>query len=537
MTSLRLRGILALSATLPLVWMVGCAKDSSSERPIRSIALSPTAVELYTGQTHALRVTAHYEDGSSALLTSGVRYWAAADQVASVSADGTVTGTGAGTSTVSASVGDKHADAVVTVTAKYPGTVFADTLASGLSYVTFGPNNGPVVDSVERYRGTASLRIDVPASDPWWTGGMLNADMPYSFAAYNAVTFWAKASRTATLNAVGLGMDATQMETALPLTTSWAKYVLPIPMPARLTSNRTVFYFADDAGGEGAAYSIWLDDIQYETLPAATVGAPTAATLGWMPVGMAVGESQLLPTGTAGNTVTFATPALTLTKVGLGYFSLASSDTAVATVNAKGEVTAVANGTTQITATLGTLAVPGSAQVKVAPLAPVAAPAKPTVPAANVMSIHSNGVYTDAIQVSNWHPHWGDHTVFADVLIGGDVMKKYSNLNWAGVDLARAYDVSTMTHFHVDVWTPNMATTFSIKLIDFGADGAYGGGDDFECVFTPDLTGRLSEWVSLDIPIASFTNSNRPMRHLSQLCWVDANGNGLVFIDNIYFRK
>lgn len=379
--------------------------------------------------------------------------------------------------------------------------------------------------------------MDVPASDPWWTGGKLNAASAYNFAAYNAVTFWAKASRTATLNAVGFGDASTSAETAMPLTTSWAKYVLPIPVPSRMTANKTLFYLADDAGGEGAAYSIWLDDIQYETLPASELGAPTAATLGWMSVGLAVGDAQVLPTDAGKNTVTFAQPALTLTKVGLGYFTLTSSAPEVAAVNAKGEVAGVANGSATITAKLGTLSVPGQGEVKVAPLAPLSAPPKPTHAAADVLSIHSNGTYTDTIQVSNWHPGWGDHTVFTDVLIGGDQMKKYALLNWAGVDLAKANDVSAMKYFHLDVWTPNMATTFSIKLIDFGADGAYGGGDDFECVFTPDLTGKLSQWVSLDIPIASFTNGDRPMRHLSQLCWVDANGTGLVFLDNLYFHK
>lgn len=533
----RLRGLLALTAVLPIVWMVGCAKDSGSDRKVSYLSVAPTAMDLYTGQTQQLSVTAHYEDGGSGALTSGVSFWASAGSVASISASGLVTGVGAGTGTVTATLGDKSADAVIQVTQKFPGVVFADAYATGLSYVTFGPNNGPVVDKVVSYSGSASLRVDVPASDPWWTGGRLEASAPFSLAAYNAVTFWAKASRTATLNAVGFGFEETQAETALPLTTSWAKYVLPIPQATKLTSVKTLFYLADDAGGEGAAYSIWLDDVQYEMLPAAQVGAPTAATLGWMPVGLSVGDTVTLPTDTGKNTVTFGTPAMTLTRVGLGYFTLASSAPEVASVNAKGQVSGVANGNAIITAKLGSLSVAGNTAVKVAPLAPTTAPAKPTHPAADVMGIHTNGVYADSIAVTNWHPNWGDHTVFTDVLIGGDQMKKYGQLNWAGVDLAKAYDVSAMKFFRLDVWTPNMATTFSIKLIDFGADGAYGGGDDFECVYTPDLTGRLSQWVSLDIPISSFTNADRPMKHLSQLCWVDANGNGLVFIDNLYFRK
>ena len=40
-----------------------------------------------------------------------------------------------------------------------------------------------------------------------------------------------------------------------------------------------------------------------------------------------------------------------------------------------------------------------------------------------------------------------------------------------------------MTHFHMDVWTPDVtdgSSAYYIKLIDFGADGVYGGGDDVE---------------------------------------------------------
>ena len=36
-----------------------------------------------------------------------------------------------------------------------------------------------------------------------------------------------------------------------------------------------------------------------------------------------------------------------------------------------------------------------------------------------------------------------------------------------------------MEHFNLDVWTPD-ATTFRVKLVDFGADAAFGGGDDTE---------------------------------------------------------
>jgi hypothetical protein len=40
-----------------------------------------------------------------------------------------------------------------------------------------------------------------------------------------------------------------------------------------------------------------------------------------------------------------------------------------------------------------------------------------------------------------------------------------------------------MLNFHIDVWTPNV-TTFKVKIVDFGADGAYQGDKEFEITRT-----------------------------------------------------
>ena len=56
---------------------------------------------------------------------------------------------------------------------------------------------------------------------------------------YDALTFWARASRAATLDVAGLGNDNTGTSlyeaerSAIPLTTDWTQYVIPIPDPAR----------------------------------------------------------------------------------------------------------------------------------------------------------------------------------------------------------------------------------------------------------------------------------------------------------------
>jgi hypothetical protein len=69
-------------------------------------------------------------------------------------------------------------------------------------------------------------------------------------------------------------------------------------------------------------------------------------------------------------------------------------------------------------------------------------------------------------------------------------------------------------------------------LVDFGADGSYGGGDDSESElsYTPSLSG----WNSYDIPLSSFTGL-AARAHLAQMIFVASNST--VYVDNVYFHK
>ncbi|WP_139205164.1 hypothetical protein [Pricia antarctica] len=55
-----------------------------------------------------------------------------------------------------------------------------------------------------------------------------------------------------------------------------------------------------------------------------------------------------------------------------------------------------------------------------------------------------------------------------------------------------------MEFFHTDIWTAD-ATEIRIKLVDFGPDWAFDGGDDTEHEITiSDI--QQNTWLSLDIP-------------------------------------
>ena len=116
-------------------------------------------------------------------------------------------------------------------------------------------------------------------------------------------------------------------------------------------------------------------------------------------------------------------------------------------------------------------------------------------------------------------------------------MKKYSNLDFVGIetDPPNQIDASEMTNFHVDVWSADY-TKFSVKLVDFGADGAYQGGDDSEYQIDFD-TPEQGKWVSFDIPLSDFTGLTA-RKHLTQYILVgQPTGANAIYVDNMYFYK
>src|SRR5690606_5339679 len=105
---------------------------------------------------------------------------------------------------------------------------------------------------------------------------------------------------------------------------------------------------------------------------------------------------------------------------------------------------------------------------------PTAAATSPTVAEADVISLFSDA-YTN-VAVDTWRTDWSAGTL-EEVSVAGNAVKKYSALNFVGIETTSSQiDATDMTHFHTDVWTAD-ATQIRIKLVDFGADGAFGGDD------------------------------------------------------------
>ncbi len=243
--------------------------------------------------------------------------------------------------------------------------VFDDDYADGVSYAPFGGSTGgPSLDATDPHEGTTALRIEVPAAG--YTGGAFRGDAALDLSGFPVVTFWARASRAATLNVVGLGNDAETTTywaeaTAIPLTTTWTQHVVPVPVPALRTADRGLFHVAE--GSDEGSYTLWLDEIRYELLEAGVVGAASPA-IATQTVSRPVGGTCLVD----GTAVTYQIDGAAQTiAASRRYFSFASSDPAVATVDADGLVTAHAAGSATITARLGAIDAIGALTFQVTP--------------------------------------------------------------------------------------------------------------------------------------------------------------------------
>ncbi|KAF2518129.1 T9SS type A sorting domain-containing protein [Flavobacterium salilacus subsp. salilacus] len=160
---------------------------------------------------------------------------------------------------------------------------------------------------------------------------------------------------------------------------------------------------------------------------------------------------------------------------------------------------------------------------------PMVAAPDPTLPQEQVISMFS-GVYTN-VPVDTWLTSWSQ-AALEEVQIQGNDTKKYTNLNFAGIEtIAQMIDATDMTHFNFNAWSSDF-TELRIKLVDFGADAAFGGGDDTEHEITYAAPAQ-GEWLTYNIPLSDFTGLvNRD--HMAQLI-ISSNGTSTVFIDNVYF--
>lgn len=434
--------------------------------------------------------------------------------------------------------------------ATYPdnANIFIDGFSGGLEYLPFDGSKLDAfsVDNDVKYKGDASMRFDVPnVGDP--SGSYAGAIFPDNFGRdlreFDALTFYAKATRAATVNEIGFGIDFEANKfpaiiTNLVLNTGWTKYTIPIPDPSKLVREKGMFIYS--AGPEnGVGFTFWIDELQFENL--GTIAQPQPAIFNgedrventFLDVQIPVtGLSQTFNLESGTNQTVVPAPA---------YFDFSSTDPDVARVSESGIVTMVGTGTATITGLIDGVKAKGSLTVEVGgsfDLAPIPPPRTPE----NVISVFSDAYANVPVEYYNgfFTPDGQTTQGGADLNINGDNIIRYSNLNFVAIKTINTINASAMTHYHLDIQVedPQLAPNdfLRILLVDAGPDNVVGTADDTEASVefrSPILIS--GEWASLDIPLSDFVGMNTS--NLALYFFVSDATISNILVDNVYFYK
>ncbi|RZN79247.1 MAG: carbohydrate-binding protein, partial [Winogradskyella sp.] len=369
--------------------------------------------------------------------------------------------------------------------ASFPATgdIFTDAPV-GLTdefFVSFDPAAGANpqgfgTDENEAFEGNSSIRIDVPApNDPngGFIGGIfLDRGTGRDLSGFDALTFYAKASTTATVGLFGFGTDFEENKYSVgksdtQLSTDWRKYTIPIPDPSKLIQEKGVFIFSAGTNStNGFGFTFWIDELRFENL--GTIAQPRPRIFdGQDIVQQAFTDTTIEITGL---TQTFNVEDGSNITVGASpsYFDFESSNIDVAIVNELGEISIIGEGSATITAQLNGVLAEGSLEITTSgpfQFAPV-----PTQDASSVVSLFSDA-YTD-IPVSRYNSFFEPfQTTLGGVLpVANQSIISYTNLNFVGI-------VFNDVIFPAEAVPPVNATNLTTLHIDINVQEALQSGD------------------------------------------------------------
>lgn len=404
------------------------------------------------------------------------------------------------------------------------------------------------VDENESYKGSASIRIDVPnADDPGgnFAGAIFRIDgAGRDLQDYNVLTFYARASQAATISEIGFGQDFLgdtyrAFRTNVKFTTNWQKFVIPIPDPSKLLEERGVFQFA--AGGIGpegeeVGFSFWIDELRFEKL--GTVAQPLPRIVNGENQSVNSFNGVTLPvTGTSVvlNVDGFDVPVVAAPA----YFNFKSSNPSVATVNNLGEVTVISAGNSRITASIGSDGnqINAIGSLIVNSEGPFdAAPTPPSRNPSDVVSIFSDA-YTN-VQVDNYNGFFQFATTLGGLTtIAGENIISYTRLNFVSINMFNSPDVnvSAMTHLHLDINVRenlDPGDFIRVQLINNNGPTETTGSINLGN-YKPLVT---EEWVSYDIPLSDFAGLGGT-DDVDLIFFISDGTISDIFVDNIYFYR
>jgi len=157
--------------------------------------------------------------------------------------------------TLTVSCEREYSDDIAFATHQATPEIFIDGFMGGLDYFPFDNSFAEAfsVETAETYKGSASMRFDIPVFGVGYGGATFPSKGPRDLSGYDALTFWAKASQGADINEIGFGINGdtnnkyqVTMQN-LPLTTQWKKYIIAIPDPSKLVQEKGMFWYAEGA--------------------------------------------------------------------------------------------------------------------------------------------------------------------------------------------------------------------------------------------------------------------------------------------------
>ncbi|MEM6642261.1 MAG: Ig-like domain-containing protein [Bacteroidota bacterium] len=439
--------------------------------------------------------------------------------------------------------------------ATFPTTaeVFTD-VPVGLTdefFISFDPAGGANTDGFgtddsEAFEETTSIRIEVPSAtnaDGSFIGGIFrDRGAGRNLTGYDALTFWAKASTTATLGTVGFGTDFIENKfpvsrSNLELSTDWKQYIIPIPDASKLTQERGLFLFSagsQSTGGNG--YTLWLDEIKFENLGTlaqdrpSILGGQQVLQEGFLEVPVQITNLTQTLNSADGDITVSASPL---------YFDFTSSNETVAVVDEMGLVQVRSIGEATITAKIGNTVANGSLNLNVEGGFVFAQ--APTLEASKVVSLFSDA-YND-IPVSRYNSFFEPfQTTLGGVLpVGSESIISYTNMNFVGIvfndvtfpaEAVAPIDATNLTHLHFDINVQEEIQPgdfIEIELSDYNSDPALAAR---VTISASQLLER--KWASIDIPLSDFTALTSRSR-VGLLLFDSDKTISDIYLDNIYF--
>ena len=437
--------------------------------------------------------------------------------------------------------------------ATYPttGEVFMDAFSSGLQYFPFEGSKLDAfsVDSAEKFAGSSSMRFDVPSFGLGYAGANFPTTGARDLSGYDALTFWAKASQSATINEIGFGLDGDTDENKFRVTmknmaisTNWVKYTIPIPDASKLDAEKGVFWYAEGAINEfdEGGYTFWIDELKYEKL--GTLGQPQPSLLNGEDAVEQVFIGNSINLADRGLTQTFnlASGVNQTVNAAPSYFNFTSTNIEVAQVSELGVVSIVGAGTATITAVLDGVKASGSLTIETLGafnFAPV-----PTLAQNDVISIFSDAYTSVPVDFFNgfWEPY--QTTLSADFTLDGDHILSYTDFNFVGNQFANpTIDISDKSTLHINMLIPAAIQSdldFLITIKDFGADGTEDGvNDTFQQVFFYAADFEANTWATLEIPITLANKNNIGLIIYENINNPTTSSIESFYLDNIYFHN